>query len=272
MMETVNVLRLGQLVCALGLIVGCGGGQGGQDLRELESIGLVTAQDPIAFFESYDDIYGRLYAGDVEVADVLVRVGMVEDVGETVRRIGQRRTSDNSADIDRAIDILQAADPVAATRQNDEEAMQLALDRVLSGVPPSYHETLTELSCATLPAVVMAVCFAPAVQEVEQMVEPPSGPRRQFGVWVRTGGSNFHIAILEAAGGAIYCERDNRLSGTFNDDGSLTIGGGFLGGLTAVVQESGGVEYLQLGMQTYQRVTEPSFAALNVYLFCQAGP
>ena len=58
-----NVLRLGWLVCALGLVAGCGGDPQDSGLRDLESLGLVTDQGQDAFGQSYDEIINRLLTG-----------------------------------------------------------------------------------------------------------------------------------------------------------------------------------------------------------------
>ena len=265
-----NVLRLGWLVCALGLVAGCGGDPQDSGLRDLESLGLVTDQGQDAFGQSYDEIINRLYEGDAEVVDLFVRIGLIYDVATTIQRIEQRRNSDNNADIDRAINILQAADPVAVGRLFDEEARQVAMDNALSDVPDSYHGFLSE-GCRGAVVVFIALCVENTVDVLVQIFEEPAGPRRQFGVWVRTDVSNpthdSHIIITEAGGGASYCEGDGSYGGNFNDDGVLMVGTGF-GTLTAVVQERGGVEYLSWGGDTYQRVTEPSNEAWEAYQRC----
>ena len=289
-MGMANVLRLGWLVCALGLIGGCGGGPQDPDLRDLESIGLVTDYGSNAFDESWNDIFVRSFAGDVEVVETLVRVGLIYDVEATIRRIEAGRNSTNSADVDRAIEILQAADHVAARRQSDEEARQLALDNALADVRDSYHEFLTD-RCDVY-AVIIALCVENSVEVIVQIIEPPDGPRRQFGVWESTeppfvnpfyDASNpfiraiapnpppppspSYVIITQAAGGARICEGGDSYGGGFNDDGALTVGVGF-GTFTALVQERGGVEYLDWGGDTYQRVTEPGTEAWEAYERC----
>ena len=273
-----NVLRLGWLVCALGLVAGCGGDPQDSDLRDLESLGLVTDQGQDAFGQSYDEIINRLYEGDAEVVDLFVRIGLIYDVATTIQHIEQRRNSDNNADIDRAINILQAADPVAVGRLLDEEARQVAMDNALSDVPDSYHGFLSEWC---LDAVVfIALCVENTVDVLVQIFEEPAGPRRQFGVWVRTDvrnpTHNSHIIITEAGGGALTCANDGIYSdskatfgGDFNDDGALTVTGGLFGTRTVVVQERGGVEFLNWGRRTYQRVTEPSVDAWEAYDRCR---
>ena len=275
-MGTPNVRRLGWLVCTVGLATGCGSGPQDPDLRALESIGLVTDQGTEAIYESLGDIWRRAYAADVEVVETLVRVGMIYNIETIIQNIENGRNDDNNADVDRAIAILQAADPVAAMRQGDEEVRSLTLDNVLANVPNNYHEFLTD-RCGGA-AVLMVVCVENHLDVVVQIFEP-DGPRRQFGVWVRDDRRNptrsDHIVISDASGGAQVCDGigDNSLSGgykyggAFNDDGVLTVEGTY----TIVVQERDGVEFLTGGGRTYMRVTEPSLAAFEAYELC-LGP
>ena len=274
-----NVLRLGWLVCALGLVAGCGGDPQDSDLRDLESLGLVTDQGQDAFGQSYDEIINRLYEGDAEVVDLFVRIGLIDDVARTIQYMEQSRNGDNNADIDRAINILQAADPVAAGRQLDEEARRLALDNAVADVPDSYHEFLAN-RCGRF-VVIVALCVENIVDVLVQIFEEPAGPRRQFGMWVnvrppsrlsRSTRLSF-LVITEAAGGARVCLIDDptfgdeRLGGSFNDEGALSVGFGF-GSVTIVVQDQGGVDVLDWSGRTYQRVTAPITGALEAYDRC----
>ena len=260
-----NVLRLGWLVCALGLVAGCGGDPQDSDLRDLESLGLVTDQGQDALRQSFDEIINRLYEGDAEVVDLFVRIGLIYDVATTIRRFEERRNSDNNADIDRAINILQAADPVAVGRLFDEEARQVAMDNALSDVPDSYHGLLSEGCLGAL--VIIALCVENTVDVLVQIFEEPAGPRRQFGVW-RENRLRKHLVIFEAPGGARVCEgSDSSYGGAFNDEGALTVGA--VGGTAIlIVDERNGVETINFFGQTYQRVTEPSREAWAAYERC----
>ena len=278
MANVLRLLRLGWIVCALGLVAGCGGGSQDPDLLDLESIGLVTDQDLDALDRSSRDIYSRLHEGDAEVVDLFVRIGLIDDVARTIQYMEQSRNGDNNADIDRAINILQAADPVAVGRLFDEEARQVAMDNALSDVSNSHRGFVTDW-CSWESTVFIALCVQHTVDLLVQIFEEPAGPRRQFGVWVRADVGNpthnHHIIITEAGGGALTCANDGIYSdskatfgGDFNDDGVLTVTGGLFGTRTVVVQERGGVEFLNWGRRTYQRVTEPSVDAWEAYDRC----
>ena len=279
MANVLRLLRLGWIVCALGLVAGCGGGPQDPVLRDLESLGLVTDQGQAALEQSYFEITNRLRAGDVEVVETFLSAGLIFNVAGTIQDLERMRTSDNGADIDRAIEILQAADPVAAGRQLDEEARRLALDNAVADVPDSYHEFLAN-RCGRF-VVIVALCVENIVDVLVQIFEEPAGPRRQFGMWVnvvppsRLGRSTrlSFLVITEAAGGARVCLIDDptfgdeRLGGSFNDEGALSVGFGF-GSVTIVVQDQGGVDVLDWSGRTYQRVTAPITGALEAYDRC----
>ena len=276
-----NVLRLGWLVCALGLVAGCGGDPQDSDLRDLESLGLVTDQGQDAFGQSFDEIINRLYEGDAEVVDLFVRIGLIDDVARTIQYMEQSRNGDNNADIDRAINILQAADPVAVGRLFDVEASQVAMDNALSDVPDSYHGFLSE-GCRGVVVVFIALCFENTVDVLVQIFEEPAGPRRQFGVWVRTDVRNpthdSHIIITEAGGGAsspaptmaIYS--DSKANLRWELQRRWRVNGrdwGFIWNLNGRCPRAWEASNTSPGgADTYQRVTEPSNEAWEAYQRC----
>ena len=276
-MGTANVRRLGWLVCAVGLVAGCGGGpQNSADLRDLEPLGLVTDQGYEAYRDSLYAIFRRAGEGDVEGLETLLRVGMFGDLSWVVQYFENNRRNFNSAHFDQVIEILQAADPVAAGRQANLEARNLAMSEAASDLPENYHWVM-RYSCGWLPVLFMGPCIENNIDVVVQFFEP-DGPRRQFGIWLQDDRRNptrgDHIVISDASGGALLCDglgADSfggtwKWGGAFTDDGVLTDGR-----YTYVVHERNGVEFLTGGGRSYMRVTEPSLAAFEAYELC-LGP
>ena len=207
---------------------------------------------------------------------------MIGDLQYFIEEVNQRRTGDDTAGHDRVIDILEAADPVAAVRQLDPEVRQLALDEALSDVPASYRSIVSE-ACTphnereeVVPLYLIGLCVQTQVDVLVQLIEGPSGGRDQFGVWVdmsgfRASDNRNYLVILEASGGAVICNsyynpqasfvaaagrHTERFSGSFNEDGALTASDPrMLAPMTMVVYSRAGTEYIDAIGSSYSRVT-----------------
>ena len=269
-----NVFRLCLIAGSMGLIVGCGGAPQYADLQELEAIGLVTDQGTDALEDSLLDLMERLRDGDVEVAEVLVRWGLLSNVPGAIQYLERQRTIDNYMRIDQTIEILQAADSASVGRQYDYEPRQMALDSALSEVPNNYHGLLTEW-CINGPAALMELCVEQTFNMLAQTFEPPDGLRRQFGAWetFTADYGNSYLIISETDDGAFVCGEEYVFTGTFDDNGALILERA-AGATPIIVQERGGVEILAGGVwpSTFQRVIEVSVEAWEASDSCRSNP
>ena len=271
-------LRLGGLVLAMGMLAGCGGAGDPADLmepahRELEAMGLIHDRGADAYFDSLAALSEQAWSGgNAELADLIIRGGLLE---QNIPYLIERATEMEYA---RVVEVLEAADPETPYRQWDLEARQAAMEAALSDVPEA-HRSFVNTACMgedyawgddgpdfedygryLIPPVYMvAQCIETNVDVIVSVVEPEGG-RDQFGVWVdrRESAPNRrnYVVVQEASGGAVAClsqydriegRRGHKtLGGIFNDEGALSLDGGF-GAITLLVHQQGGEDRLSFG-------------------------
>ena len=271
-------LRLGGLVLAMAMLAGCGGAGDPADLmepahRELEAMGLVHDQGADAYFDSLAALSEQAWSGgNAELAELLIRGGLLD------RKIPYLIEQATAMEHARVVEILEAAGPETPYRQWDPEARRAAMEAALSNVPEA-HRSFVNTACMgegyardddgvpvddygrhVIPPVYMvAQCIETNVDVIVSVVEPEGG-RDQFGVWVDMRDSSpnrrDYVVVQEASGGAVAClsqydpiegtRSHDTFGGSFNDEGALSLDGGF-GAITLLVHQQGGEDRLSFG-------------------------
>ena len=252
--------------------------------RELEEFGLVHDQGADAYFESLSALRWRVWEEDnADLAELMNRGGLItlDSIPAFLEWYTERYAYDfTERERTRVVEFLESVDRETVNRQWDLEARQSAMEAALSDVPTA-HRSFVNNACMSegfaldddgnpnisegrgrnlfLPVYMIAQCIETNVDVIVSVVEPEGG-RDQFGVWVdrRESAPNRrnYVVVQEASGGAVAClsqydriegRRGHKtLGGIFNDEGALSLDGGF-GAITLLVHQQGGEDRLSFG-------------------------